>query len=49
MKNTTLLDTTGIVFMGVYLVSLLLIGVAGRLARKENSLDRKSTRLNSSH
>jgi Na+/proline symporter len=38
MKNTTLLDTTGIVFMGVYLVSLILIGVAGRFARKENSL-----------
>jgi SSS family transporter len=38
MKNTALLDTSGIVFMGVYLVSLLLIGVAGRFARKENSL-----------
>jgi SSS family transporter len=36
--NTPLLDTTGIVFMGVYLVSLILIGVAGRCARKENSL-----------
>ena len=38
MKNTALLDTSGIVFMGVYLISLLLIGVAGRFARKENSL-----------
>jgi hypothetical protein len=38
MKNTALLDTTGIVFVGVYLVSLILIGVAGRFARKENSL-----------
>ncbi|MCP4252525.1 MAG: sodium:solute symporter family protein [Candidatus Scalindua sp.] len=38
MKNIPLLDTTGIVFMGAYLVSLLLIGVVGRFARKENSL-----------
>ncbi len=38
MKDIALLDTTGIVFMGVYLASLLLIGVVGRLARKEDSL-----------
>ena len=38
MENIALLDTTGIIFMSVYLVSLLLIGVAGRLARKEDSL-----------
>ncbi len=38
MKDSALLDTTGIVFMGVYLASLLLIGVVGRLARKEDSL-----------
>ncbi|MGR3302797.1 MAG: sodium:solute symporter family protein [Candidatus Scalindua sp.] len=38
MENTALLDTAGIVFMGVYLASLLLVGVAGRFARKENSL-----------
>ena len=38
MKDNALLDTTGIVFMGVYLASLLLIGVIGRLARKEDSL-----------
>ncbi len=38
MKNIPLLDTTGIVFMSAYLVSLLLIGVVGRMARKEDSL-----------
>jgi len=38
MKDNALLDTTGIVFMGLYLASLLLIGVVGRLARKEDSL-----------
>ena len=38
MKNTALLDTTGIVFMSVYLLSLLLVGVVGRLARKEDSM-----------
>jgi len=38
MKEIALLDTTGIIFMSAYLVSLLLIGVAGRLARKEDSL-----------
>ena len=38
MKNIPLLDTTGIVFVSAYLVSLLLIGVVGRLARKEDSL-----------
>ena len=38
MKDNALLDTTGIAFMGLYLVSLLLIGVIGRLARKEDSL-----------
>ena len=38
MKEIPLLDTTGIVFMSAYLVSLLLIGVVGRLARKEDSL-----------
>ncbi|GAX59629.1 sodium solute symporter family protein [Candidatus Scalindua japonica] len=38
MKDIALLDTTGIVFMSAYLVSLLLIGIAGRLARKEDSL-----------
>jgi solute:Na+ symporter, SSS family len=37
MKNTALLDTSGIVFMGVYLVFHLLIGVAGMFAHKENS------------
>ena len=38
MENIPLLDTTGIVFMSAYLVSLLLIGVVGRMARKEDSL-----------
>ena len=38
MNNIPLLDTTGIVFMSAYLMSLLLIGVLGRLARKEDSL-----------
>ncbi|MHC4308221.1 MAG: sodium:solute symporter family protein [Planctomycetota bacterium] len=38
MKDFALLDTTGIIFMSAYLVSLLLIGVVGRLARKEDSL-----------
>ena len=38
MNNIPLLDTTGIVFMSAYLVSLLLIGVVGRMARKEDSL-----------
>ena len=38
MKDFALLDTTGIIFMGAYLASLILIGVAGRLARKEDSL-----------
>jgi SSS family transporter len=38
MKDIALLDTTGIVFMSAYLVSLILIGVVGRLARKEDSL-----------
>lgn len=38
MNNIPLLDTTGIVFMSAYLMSLLLIGVVGRLARKEDSL-----------
>ena len=38
INNIALLDTTGIVFVGVYLLSLLIIGVAGRLARKEDSL-----------
>ncbi len=38
MKDYALLDTTGIVFMGAYLASLLLVGVAGRFARREDSL-----------
>jgi SSS family transporter len=38
INNISLLDTTGIVFMGVYLLSLLIIGIVGRLARKEDSL-----------
>ena len=38
MNNIPLLDTTGIVFMSAYLMSLLMIGVVGRLARKEDSL-----------
>ncbi|MDP6923947.1 MAG: sodium:solute symporter family protein [Candidatus Scalindua sp.] len=38
MESIPLLDTTGIVFMSAYLVSLLLIGVVGRMARKEDSL-----------
>jgi len=38
MENIALLDTTGIVFVGAYLVSLILIGVVGRFARKEDSL-----------
>ena len=38
MTNTALLDTGGIIFMGVYLMSLLVVGIIGRLARKENSL-----------
>jgi SSS family transporter len=38
MKDFALLDTTGTILMGAYLASLILIGVAGRLARKEDSL-----------
>ncbi len=38
MKDIPLLDTTGIIFMSAYLASLLLVGVVGRFARKEDSL-----------
>ncbi|MFQ5788063.1 MAG: sodium:solute symporter, partial [Thermodesulfobacteriota bacterium] len=38
MNSSSLLGTGGIVFMCVYLASLILIGLIGRLARKENSM-----------
>ncbi|MDP6506807.1 MAG: sodium:solute symporter family protein, partial [Planctomycetota bacterium] len=38
MSGEALLGTGGMVFMGAYLVSLLLVGVVGRMARKENTL-----------
>ncbi len=38
MGKTALLDTGGIIFMSLYLLSLLLIGLAGRFARREDSL-----------
>lgn len=38
-KTPILLSTGGIIFMGVYLVSLILVGLIGRFARKEDSLD----------
>lgn len=36
--NTALLDTGGIIFMGGYLASLIVVGLAGRFARKEDSM-----------
>ncbi|MGB2692586.1 MAG: sodium:solute symporter family protein [Thermodesulfobacteriota bacterium] len=38
MDSRPLLSTGGIIFMGIYLCSLILIGLLGRLKRKENSL-----------
>ncbi|MEX1000163.1 MAG: hypothetical protein WD000_09465 [Thermodesulfobacteriota bacterium] len=38
MDSRPLLSTGGIIFMGIYLSSLILIGLLGRLKRKENSL-----------
>ena len=38
MESAPLLNTGGIIFMGFYLFSLIGIGLAGRLARKEDSL-----------
>ena len=38
MHNEPLLGTGGLIFMGLYLFSLIGIGLAGRLARKENTL-----------
>ena len=38
MVDTKLLGTGGIVFLAIYLLSLLLVGAAGRMARRENSM-----------
>jgi len=38
MEKTALLGTGGIIFMSLYLLSLLLIGLAGRFARRDDSL-----------
>jgi hypothetical protein len=38
MNDEALLGTGGMIFMGLYLLSLLLVGVMGRMARKENTL-----------
>ena len=38
MKDNALLEANNRYFVGAYLASLLLIGVVGRLARKEDSL-----------
>ena len=38
MESAPLLNTGGIIFMGFYLFALIGIGLAGRLARKEDSL-----------
>ena len=38
MESAPLLNTGGIIFMGLYLFSLIGVGLAGRLARKENSM-----------
>lgn len=38
-EASLILDTTGITVVTVYLVILIIIGFAGRIARKENSLD----------
>ena len=40
MSPDPLLNTGGLIFMSAYLFSLIGIGLAGRLARKENTLDR---------
>ena len=38
MESAPLLNTGGIIFMGFYLFSLIGVGLAGRYARKENSM-----------
>ncbi|MDP6726009.1 MAG: hypothetical protein QF847_01995 [Candidatus Marinimicrobia bacterium] len=38
MNQTALLGPGGIVFLGLYILSLIIIGYLGRRARKENSL-----------
>lgn len=38
MNDEALLGTGGVVFIGVYLLSLLIVGILGRMAREENSL-----------
>ena len=38
-KGIFILDSTGIAVVIVYLILLIIIGLAGRFARKENSLD----------
>lgn len=38
MDSAVLLDTNGIIFMGLYLASLIIVGLAGRFARKEESM-----------
>lgn len=38
MNSSPLLDTNGIIFMGIYLFSLIMVGLAGRYARKEDSM-----------
>ncbi|MGR3320070.1 MAG: sodium:solute symporter family protein [Candidatus Anammoxibacter sp.] len=38
MNSTALLDTNGIIFMGIYLASLIFVGLAGRFYRKDDSM-----------
>ena len=38
MNTTALLGPGGIIFMGIYLSSLIIVGLAGRFARRENSM-----------
>ena len=38
MNTTALLGPGGIIFMGIYLTSLIVVGLAGRFARREDSM-----------
>ena len=38
MNTTALLGPGGVIFMGIYLTSLIVVGLAGRFARRENSM-----------
>ena len=38
MNSTALLGPGGVIFLGIYLTSLIVIGLAGRFARRENSM-----------